>query len=178
MNRIGRFLAWGVVLPAAMTTGCQTAVPKDALKLSQSTLEVRSLQSREFDGRTEDEILAAAAGVLQDLGFEIEESETKLGLVVGTKDRDAVQTGQVVGMVALALLTGVVIPVDKNQNIRAALVCTPKGPKTQVVRVTFQRKVWNTQNQVTTVEQVVDPEIYQEFFDRLSKSVFLEAHKI
>lgn len=171
-------IACGIAIAAVVTTGCETTVPKDALKLSQSTLEVRSVQTRQFEGRSEEDILSASAGVLQDLGFEIQESETKLGLIVGTKDRDAVSTQQVVGAVALALLTGVVVPIDKQQNIRAALVCTPQGPKKQAVRVTFQRKVQNTQNQVTTVEQVVDPEIYQEFFDRLSKSVFLEAHKI
>ena len=158
--------------------GCQTKVPKEALQLSESPLDIRSLQTRRFDGKSEEEILAASAGVLQDLGFRIDESETDLGLVVGSKDRDATSASQIAGAVFVALLTGAVMSVDKNQKIRVSLVCTPKGDESYAVRVTFQRAVWNTQGIVTKVEQIHDPEVYQEFFDRLSKSVFLEAQKI
>jgi hypothetical protein len=46
------------------------------------------------------------------------------------------------------------------------------------VRVTFQRIVTNTQGQVTRRELINEPMIYREFFDKLSESVFLEAHDI
>lgn len=72
------------------------------------------------------------------------------------------------------------MPVDKNQKIRASLVVSPSGNdgKAHTVRVTFQRVIWNTQGQITRSEWIREPELYQQFYEKLSKAVFLEAHKI
>lgn len=60
--------------------------------------------------------------------------------------------------------------------MKLAKVSTDGGQST--VRVTFQRLVLNTAGQITSAEQINDVEVYQEFFDKLSKAVFLEAHAI
>ncbi len=124
--------------------------------------------------------MSASAALLQDMGFNIDESETKLGYMLGTKDRDARNAGQIVGAVLLAALTGAVMAVDKSQKMRACIVTHPYGEEKEkiAVRVTFQRIVWNTQGQITTKEGLAEPEIYQEFFSKLSKSLFLEAQNI
>ena len=45
------------------------------------------------------------------------------------------------------------------------------------VRVTFQRIVRRTDNS-TYVETLGDAELYRDFFEKLSKAVFLEAQKV
>lgn len=176
-NALALVLAIGVA-------GCQS-IPQDALMLGPESLANRQLQTRRFAGLGEKDMLAAGAGVLQDLGFTITESATPFGVVVGNKDRSAVQAGQVVGAVLVGILTGAVLATDKNQKIIASLVTRPvvDSPGTIVpnsffVRVTFARIVWNTHNQVTKAEQLTDVELYEGFFDKLSKSVFLEGQKI
>ena len=81
----------------------------------------------------------------------------------------------------LALLTGNVASVDRNQKIRASLAVRPAGPErpdSYIVRITLQRVVWNTQNQITKQEWLKDPKLYQNFYEKLSKAVFLEAQEI
>ena len=169
-------LAAGLVL----VSGCEQTIPKEALQLSPEIFAQRQAQTRRFDTADETLLLSASAAVLQDLGFNLDESETKLGLVVASKDRDATEAGQVIGAIFMAALLGVYVPTDQRQKIRASLVTRPfgeSGDKT-AVRVTFQRVVWNTAGQVSKTEALSEPELYQVFFSKLSKSVFLEAHEI
>lgn len=161
-------------------SGCQTTIPREALLLSTQSLQIRQLQTRVFDTSDEEKLLIASAGLLQDLGFNIDESDTELGFILGTKYREATDAAQVAGAIILALAAGVVMPVDESQKMRACIVTRPFGESKEkiAVRVTFQRIVWNTQGQVTKKEGIEDPEIYQEFFFKLSKAVFLEANQL
>lgn len=199
--------------------GCVAPMPPDAFSVSPELLAKRQLQSRRFNGITEESALVSSSNVLQDMGFNLENSEVSLGVLTANKQRDATNAGEVVGAVFLALLFGVMAPVSKSQSIRVSLVVHPAGidsaiaqsysnatastpieaakkavknlpkaeqekiisiaaqPGNYIVRVTFQRVVTRTDNSVY-VETIDDPEIYQEFFDKLSKSVFIEAQKI
>jgi hypothetical protein len=100
-------------------------------------------------------------------------------MLLGSKDRDATDAAQVTAMIFVALLGGGAMPIDKVQKMRASVITRLNEDGTSMlVRVTFQRVVWNTQGQVSKSESMNDPEIYQEFFSKLSKSIFLEAHEI
>jgi len=159
-----------------MMGGCVT-IPTDALKLSPSSLADRQIQTRIYEDVTEAQILSASVGIIQDLGAEIIETESDLGLIVGEKTRDAVDPGQVVGAIILTLLGGPGTW-DKTQKIKFSLVTGPassdKNSKRWFVRLTMQRIVWNTQRQITKIESVKDPEVFQGFFEKLDKSLFLE----
>ncbi len=160
--------------------GCQT-LPVDALRLSPESFKQRQMQTRRFDGISEKSLIAASAGVIQDLGFNIDEAETELGLIVGSKERDAKEAAQIAVAVIVALLGGGNAPIENRQLLRLSLVIRPArktAATSHLVRVTFQRMVWDTNNQITRAESINDTMLYQEFFERLSKSVFLEAHLI
>ncbi len=167
---------------ALVLAGCQASkkIPPQALQLSPEDLGKKQLQMRSFDTGDEKMILSASAALLQDLGFNLDESCTDLGLVSSSKNRTAVEAGQVAGKILVAAVLGVNIPVDKEQMIRASLVTKRIGEKGEkvAVRLTLQRVVWNEVNQISKAESVNDAQIYQEFFNKLSQSVFLEAHAI
>jgi hypothetical protein len=172
------YLRVAFLFSVAVLAGCQTTIPRDALVLSPSSLADRQLQSRIYEDVSEAQILSASVGIIQDLGAKITETETDLGLIVGEKMRDATDSGQVAAAIFLALLGGSVPPVDDRQKIKFSLVTTPvtsaKNNQRWLVRLTIQRIVWNTQNQVSRIEAVRDEDIFQGFFEKLDKSLFLE----
>ena len=169
---------WFIAILGAFIIGCSGGIPKRALELSQESLKDRQLQTRRFDIKDKKKLLLAAVALAQDMGYTIDESTTSLGVVVGSKDRDATNGGQIAGAIFVAALTGVSTPVDTVQKIRLSMVTRPIGENSTTLRVTFQRVVWNSQGQISKLERINDPKIYAEFFQKLSKSVFLEAQEI
>ena len=170
------------LLCVAVLAGCMPA-PQNALELTPETMQDRQLQTRRFDTTNKSTMLAAAAAVLQDLGFTLEESEIPLGVLTASKQRSAVSAGQVTGAIFIAILGGLVgvntnTPLDSTQNLRVSMVMRENSSKDSIVRVTFQRVVITDQGTISRAEQIKDEEIYKEFFERLAKSVFLEAHEI
>ncbi len=168
---------------AAMLTACVT-LPPDAFVVTPEQLSRRQIETRRYDGVKEEAILIASSNLLQDLGFNLENSETKLGVLTASKQRDAVHAGEVVGAIFIALLGGGAVPISKDQTIRVSLVVRPvQATKDNtpidatLVRITFQRLVRRTDNSITA-ETLTDNDMYEGFFEKLSKSVFIEAQKI
>jgi hypothetical protein len=114
------------------------------------------------------------------MGYTIDESNTALGVLTASKQADAKDAGQIIGAIALALFTGVVAPTDEEQKIRICLVIQEAldDQTSSVGRITIQRIIWNTQGNISRVERIHSPELYQAFFDKLSKATFLEANQI
>ena len=173
MKKIFRRLAF--VAPLVFSS-CDT-IPKDALQMKGPTLEVRKMQSRKFESKDEKKVLMACGSLLQDLGFNITESDANSGLVVGQKDRSAVEAGQVVAKILIAGLGGN-MAIDRNQRMKASIVTRPLDSKSISVRVTFQRLVWNEMNQLTRAEALNDEKQYRDFFEKLSKALFLDAQTL
>jgi hypothetical protein len=170
-------------LPVALLAACTTAIPKDALRLPPEAAADREAQTRRYEGITERELLAAGASVLQDLGFAIDESETRLGIVVASKERSAIDEKEVAVAYLMTLLSILALtPTEPTyatrQVLRVALVTRPGGvdrADAMLVRVTFQRSVFDNTDRLVRLEAVAGPDLYQQFFDRLSQGVFLEG---
>lgn len=172
--------AGGLIGSTNSTYSASTSDSNSVLKLEPDSMEQRRLQTRKYDDITEEKVMSASLQVLQDLGFNIDSSEAKLGVIQGSKDRDATEAGQVVGSIIFAIIFGAALPIDKSQKMLASIVVSPAASqdKANLVRVTFSRLVWNTANTLSKAERLNAPEIYQEFFEKLSKSLFLEAQQI
>jgi hypothetical protein len=159
------------------------------------------MQTRRFETRDADELLSASAAALQDLGFQVTEADRTLGFLRAAKERSARERGQewMRGVIAFLSTGGLILgantiivqPVDLQQQINASLVAHPLAASEEAqrfeVRVMFYRLVWKSAGQAgdtyimpgeQKMEMIRDARLYQRFFARLGKSVFLEAEKI
>jgi len=180
-----------ILLIAFLVVGCVAATkpPVDLFVSTPQLLKQRQLETRRYDGIAEMELISACSNVLQDLGFSLENSETKLGVITASKERDATNAGEIAAAVAVAVITTalffpVIQSVSKDQTIRVSLVTRPvidsdniAMPNSHFVRITFQTIVRKTDDSLR-YETLTDPELYQGFYSSVSKAVFLEAQKI
>lgn len=182
-----------ILIPALIIlSGCIAHTePAELFALTPDVPKNRAMQTRMFETPNERELLSASAAVLQDLGFQVEESQREVGFLRAVKERSAREYGQYIRRMLLLILSmgKFLEPVDLHQKIAAALVARPLNPEAtrQEVRIGFYRVVWKGDGQADQqyippgeqyMEMIRDPEIYQQFFAKLSKAVFLEAHRI
>ncbi len=190
------------------TGGCYSppkTTPIELFTLSAESPANKANQTRQFETPNTDELLSASAAVLQDLGFQVTEADRELGFLRAAKERSARERGQEIKRGVVAVLTFlvsifaaaggsgqsamVVLPVDLHQQINASLTLRPldRADTKQEVRIVFYRLVWKGEgssgNTVIPpgeqrMEMLRDAEIYQQFYARLSKAVFLEAQRI
>jgi hypothetical protein len=162
--------------------------PTELFQLTPESPGNRAMQTRLFETKDEAELLSASAAVLQDLGFQVEESVREVGFLRARKERSAREYGQYINRFFVLLLSMgyYIMPVDLHQKIAATLVTRPINPEAtrQEVRIMFYRVIWKGDGQVERVhippgqqkmEMLRDPVMYQTFFAKLSKAVFLEA---
>ena len=154
-----------VFLLAACLAGCALEPPMDLFAPTEDMLRARQRETRRYEGLSEQELLAASVSVLQDMGFVLTETNTKLGVLTGSKNRkgNVFQTNQDISV------TLVISPVLDSQGIHIL--------KQHSVRVNFNRVVLYT-NGKSKAENLNDPQLFTEFHDKLSKSVFIEGQKL
>ena len=165
-----------ICLCAIGISGCVSY--QDYYKLDEDYLARRQMETMRFETNDETMILSASANVLQDLGFTLDETETKLGLITAYKNREAGTTAGKAAIIMLAAMNGTQAVYDTEQKIYTTLVSTKsKESAGYNVRISFARVIWNNLHESRT-EKIDDAQTYREFFDKLSQSLFLTAHEL
>jgi len=167
-----------------LLVGCASnKVPEDALRLHESSIELRAKQSRVFAAESEAAIVAASVAVLQDIEYNLDLIEGPLGLLTASKKVDADYGPEKAFLVALDLLCiaasggdcGLFSTASDDQVISMTMVVLPSlaKPDDFVVRVTAQYVLSDKSATVRKRATIEDAEIYQKIFANLSKSLFL-----
>jgi hypothetical protein len=158
--------------------------PDELFQLTPESQVHKAAQTRYFETADDIELLSASAAVLQE------------GYLRATKERSARERGQSLTrfFVLLFSMGKYLMPVDLHQKIEASMVARPvnEDATRHELRIQFYRIVWKGDGAISSgqgqseyippgeqmMEMIRDPLIYQQFFSKLSKAVFLEAHTI
>ena len=179
MNRA----AYALLLIVCLGGCASTRVPADALRLPESTLEIRSIQTRTLETTSELNILMAAIAVLQDMEFNIERMEKPLGVITASKITDADSIAEKTGLVFLDFICAIggggcnaLSTAKDDQHITLTMVVLPSLAREgeYAVRITIQRVVYDKEDRIRVLDRIDEPEIYQAVFDNLRKSLFIQ----
>ncbi|GHB37698.1 hypothetical protein GCM10007094_28780 [Pseudovibrio japonicus] len=161
-----------------LTSAC-AQMPKDVLQVTEQHKAMKAAQSRTIASPKKKEVLLAGAAALQDMGFSIDKTDPELGLVVGSKQRDAKEGEQValavVGAAITTILAGPVAGVhnfkyDDEQFVRASITAGSEENATDL-RISVQRIVLDQRGDVSKAETVKDEKLYSQFYETLGASI-------
>ncbi len=159
-------------------------------------MERRQYQQRDFDTNDVKLVMKAVLNTLQDDGFTVRNAVVDLGLISAVKeimlsDRSRVSQNRSPGetwaeIFAAAISRGRSRPSTSPQQpdrfrnmqqIEATVNISSFGERKTRVRVSFVARTLDNEGAVIESYPVVDPGVYQEFFLKVDKGVFLEKQK-
>ena len=142
--------------------------------LPKTQLQVREFQTRTFLTNQTNDVLSAVVDAFQDQGFMVKNVVPQVGLVSATREIDVEDHNHVFFQ---TFFFGQNAQWSKNAAIEATANVKTQGGKTKV-RLTFQEKIINNRGGTDTVNTIEDPKFYQNFFDKIGKSIFIEEQKL
>jgi hypothetical protein len=153
------------ILLIIIITGCATAPQPQ-----KTQLQIREFQTRTYTDVDSKLVMKAMLNVLQDDGFIVNNAVPELGLLTASREVDIENKGKAF---AAALFSGVHARWEKNSLVIAS--CNVSGIKDGCkVRVNFQQKILDNKNGIIKIRQIDEQEFYQTFFNKVSKSIFIQ----
>ncbi len=164
-----KYLSSFIIL-ALIGSGCVSQTTEQPM----TQLQIREIQTRQFDNKDAKAVLKEMINVLQDEAFIVKHANLDLGLLAGEKDIDIEDSWNRFFSV---MHHGHQASWNKNALIEVSANVTQFGQNSKV-RVNFQRKIFDNFGRVVKVIQIYDENYYQEFFNKVHKGLFIQEEKI
>jgi len=185
-----------LLVPAVMAGACSSG---NTTRPQRTALEIREMQTREYQTTDVKMVMKSLLNVLQDEGFIVRNANVDLGLITAEKQVETSSdnnlrsgtTDVVLGVMAVAL--SVAFPEnnisyngssateesrwEKYRSIECSANVSEFGDRTRV-RVNFQERAVDNRGDVVTVHQIDDIQFYQTFFAKVDKGIFIAKEKL
>jgi hypothetical protein len=136
----------------------------------KTQLQIRELQTREYPSKDLKQVMKAVIGALQDDGFLIRNADKELGFINALREYDVMDPNS--AFVA-QLFEGSRARYEKTSIIEASANVSDFGRNVRV-RIVFQVKIIDNFGMPIDSRTVEDAKMYQDFFVKVDKSVFIE----
>ena len=143
-------------------------------KNPQSQLQIRSLQTREYDDVSSEVLLKVALNVLQDEGYIVKNAVIDLGLLAATREVDITDSNE---KIFRSIFMGQDARWDQQATIEATVNATTLTGRSRL-RITFQVKIADNTGAVAAIENIDEPAYYQTFFSKVDKGLYLYREKL
>ena len=169
-----RLLAILLIMTIALPV-CAKKHKTEEIITAQTQLEKRSYQSRTFQSHDQIAVMKSILNVLQDDGYLVYNVNSLLGFIYAVKDFDIndpnIDISKEFGLTKSRLsYNGVnVATIETTANV------TQFGEKLRV-RINFKRKLLNQYGNAQFIDDVSDPEMYNEFYEKLKTAMELQKN--
>lgn len=153
-----------------LVTGC---VPR-ASEPPMTQLQIREIQTRAYSQSDMKMVMKAMINVLQDEGYMITNSSLDLGLLSAERNID-VESKFMRFLACFAEAQNA--RWDKHTTILANANVSSFGETTRV-RMSFQSKTLDNFGCPSKITTLYDPCLYEDFFSKVSKALFLEEESL
>ena len=173
---------------SVISSGCAAALLGGAISASQASrdrareeakkgpeltqLQMRELQTREWDITDKEKILSVSVAVLSDDGYVIQNANTDLGLLSASKELYEREVDDSGSAFLKGALGGNYSAETSSRTIEVNITVVPFGEQTRVRMVARLSEV-STSTGVTK-KIITDAEFYQNFFTKIEKGLFIE----
>lgn len=167
-------IALALIFFAVPCFAAKKAKPNEIIT-PQSQLQKRQYQTREYSGIDKASLMKAMLDELQDEGFIVNNANSLLGFISGTKEFSTndktINFEQEFGVPKRQLGGASVAVVEATVNVS-------EYGKNFRVRINFKRKLLNIYGNAQKIEEINDDRFYQSFFARVDKAIFIQKQKI
>lgn len=150
-------------------TSCSVFAPTPP----KTQLEIRQMQTFIYDVKDFHLVMKAMLNVLQDEGYIVKNVQLDLGFLNAIKEAD-------IESPSVRFWGGGFANPDRwvKMSILSVTANVSEFGQRTKVRVNFQIKKVDNYGAVVGVYQVQDPEFYQDFFSKVSKSIFIQEERL
>ncbi|MGD8561070.1 MAG: hypothetical protein PVG03_00975 [Desulfarculaceae bacterium] len=166
-----------VVFALALVVGLVGCVPtpKPPPKPNVTSMQLREMQSREYEGTNMQNVMKAVIAALQDEGFIISEAAMELGLITAAQEIYEVDEATK-NYVEFWWGSGVGT-YQTTKRLEASVTVREHGKKIRV-RLNVVAKALSNAGGIIWSQPVYNPEAYQKVFAKIDKALYLEKEKI
>ena len=150
-------------------------------KNQMSTMEVRSLQTKEYQTSDHNRVYKGLINALLDRGFTLKSSDSNSGVVIAHYSSTELNGTEIVTKALATYITFGLNWIFGDNNFKDILVVDISANVTELsgvstVRINAVGKRMNSDGEIVDTQMVTDPEYYNSIFQQIEKSVFIEEN--